>query len=154
MQVGLIPTPATISNYDFGFTKQLQFRCTNNLVNRKSKFANLFRTRSSIAEQPVVCGKDEGANPFGSAIYINLRNVAQFAEHPAWDREVAGVNPAIPTIYRCCGRMRRGVRLLNERMRVQILPAAPFPLPGSVKVARRSVTPLELVRVQSWQPFQ
>ncbi len=40
-------------------------------------------------------------------------------------------------------------------MRVQILPAAPVcPLPGSVKVAQRSVKPFVLVRVQPWQPYQ
>lgn len=53
----------------------------------------------------------------------------------------------------CCrGRKRRGVRLLNESMQVQLLPAAP--LPGGVKVARRPVKPLVLVRVQAWQPIQ
>jgi hypothetical protein len=47
----------------------------------------------------------------------------------------------------------RGIRLLNGSMQVRVLPAAPFPLPDSVKVARRSVNPLVLVRVQVWQPF-
>src|SRR5262245_48581153 len=37
-------------------------------------------------------------------------------------------------------------------MQVGLLPAAPIPLPGSVKVARRSVKPFVLVRVQVWQP--
>ena len=42
----------------------------------------------------------------------------------------------------CRGRNRRGVRLLNELMQVQLLPAAPISsLPGSVKVARRPVKP-------------
>src|SRR5436853_7851936 len=36
-------------------------------------------------------------------------------------------------------------------MQVEVLSAAP--LPGGVKVARRSVKPLVLVRVQVWQPF-
>src|SRR5208282_4386474 len=36
-------------------------------------------------------------------------------------------------------------------MQVEILPAVP--LPGGVKVARRSVKPLVLVRVQVWQPI-
>ena len=38
-------------------------------------------------------------------------------------------------------------------MQVEILPAAPRFLPGGVKVARRSVKPLVLVRVQVWQPI-
>src|SRR2546428_7030601 len=36
-------------------------------------------------------------------------------------------------------------------MQVEVLPAAP--LPGGVKVARRSVKPFVLVRVQVWQPI-
>src|SRR6266516_2236592 len=36
-------------------------------------------------------------------------------------------------------------------MQVEFLPAAP--LPGGVKVARRSVKPFVLVRVQVWQPI-
>src|SRR6266576_423951 len=36
-------------------------------------------------------------------------------------------------------------------MQVELLPAAP--LPGGVKVARRSVKPFVLVRVQVWQPI-
>ena len=51
---------------------------------------------AQLAERPVVCGRVEGATPFESAI---LRNVAQSLERPAWDREAAGENPAIPTIY-------------------------------------------------------
>ena len=55
------------------------------------------------------------------------RSVAQPLERRAWDPEVAGENPAAPTISKCCrGRNRRGVRLLNELMQVQLLPAAPI----------------------------
>ena len=46
----------------------------------------------------------------------------------------------------------RGTRLLSGTMQVGVLPAAP--LPDGVKVARRSVKPFVLVRVQVWQPFQ
>ena len=50
--------------------------------------------RSLKEKQSVVCGKSEGASPFEGVI----RNVAQSLERPAWDREAAGGNPAIPTI--------------------------------------------------------
>ena len=81
-----------------------------------------------------------------------IRSVAQSSECPAWDREVAGGNPAIPTNFKLLPWSNTsGIRLLNGTMQVGILPAAP--LPGSVKVARRPVKPLVLVRVQVWQPF-
>jgi hypothetical protein len=79
------------------------------------------------------------------------RNVAQYSERPAWDREVAGENPAIPTSLRLLSygsashfKMlpwpnTRGIRLLNGTMQVEVLPAVP--LPGGVKVARRFVKP-------------
>ena len=79
------------------------------------------------------------------------RNVAQSLEHPAWDREAAGENPAIPTISTLPWPNISGIRLLSGQMQVRILPAAP--LPGGVKVARRPVKPLVLVRVQVWQPI-
>src|SRR5438067_8990265 len=64
-----------------------------------------FGSVAQLAEQPVVCGKAEGASPFGSAI---LRSVAQSLERRAWDPEVAGENPAAPTISECCrGRIHQ-----------------------------------------------
>ena len=83
------------------------------------------------------------------------RSVAQYLEHPAWDREAAGENPAIPTIFKCCrSRNRRGIRLLNESMQVRVLPAAPFLNCQVVSkwhdgLVNRTV----LVRVQPWQPI-
>jgi hypothetical protein len=68
-----------------------------------------------------------------------LRNVAQYLEHSAWDREAAGENPAIPTISMLPWPNTRGIRLLSGSMQVRILPAVP--LPGGVKVARRFVKP-------------
>ena len=55
---------------------------------------------AQLAEQPVVCGKAEGASPFESAIFY--RSVAQSSERLAWAQEVAGGNPAVPTISNCC----------------------------------------------------
>ena len=81
-----------------------------------------------------------------------FRSVAQSLERPAWDREAAGENPAVPTNFKLLPWLNtRGIRLLNGTMQVEVLPAAP--LPGGVKVARRSVKPFVLVRVQVWQPF-
>ena len=68
-----------------------------------------------------------------------LRNVAQSLERPAWDREAAGENPAIPTISTLPWPNISGIRLLSGSMQVRMLPAVP--LPGGVKVARRFVKP-------------
>ena len=68
------------------------------------------------------------------------RSVAQSLERPAWDREAAGGNPAVPTILKLLPWSNTsGIRLLSGTMQVEILPAAP--LPGGVKVARRFVKP-------------
>jgi hypothetical protein len=109
---------------------------------------------AQTVERPVVCGVAEGATPFGSAIFVH-RNVAQSSEHPAWDRVVAGENPAIPTILKLLlwpSEMRHSS---SKRIDAGANPASSssLPLPGSVKVARRPVKPLVLVRVQPWQPF-
>ena len=75
--------------------------------------------------------------PSGPPFY---RSVAQSLERPAWDREAAGENPAVPTNFKLLPWSKiSGIRLLNGTMQVGILPAAP--LPGSVKVARRPVKP-------------
>ena len=81
-----------------------------------------------------------------------LRNLAQSLEHPAWDREAAGENPAIPTISTLPWPNISGIRLLSGSMQVRILPAVP--LPGGVKVVPIAIgiKPLVLVRVQAWQP--
>ncbi len=68
------------------------------------------------------------------------RSVAQSLERAAWDREVAGGNPAVPTIFKLLSWPNTsGIRLLSGFMQVKILSAAP--LPGGVKVARRPVKP-------------
>ena len=94
-------------------------------------------------EQPVVCGKAEGASPFGSAIIY--RSVAQSLERPAWDREGTSV---LPPRWKSCHSDHfnslswskiSGIRLLSGTMQVKTLSAAP--LPDSVKVARRPVKP-------------
>jgi hypothetical protein len=54
------------------------------------------------------------------------RNVAQSLERPAWDREAAGENPAIPTISMLPWPNTSGIRLLSGLMQVEILPAVPF----------------------------
>src|SRR5207247_5298235 len=76
------------------------------------------------AERPVVCGRVEGATPFGSAILH--RSVAQISERAAWDREVAGGNPAVPTNFKMLPWSNtQGIRLLSGLMQVEILPTAP-----------------------------
>jgi hypothetical protein len=73
-------------------------------------FPTISGSVAQSAEQPVVCGKAEGASPFGFASFKLL----------PWPNY-------------------SGIRLLSGFMQVRILPTAP--LPGGVKVARRSVKP-------------
>src|ERR1017187_8849483 len=70
---------------------------------------------AQLEEQPVVCGKAEGASPFVSAnIY---RSVAQSSERLAWDQEAAGGNPVIPTNFKLLPWSNiSGVRLLSGIM--------------------------------------
>jgi hypothetical protein len=121
--VGATPTPAT----NFG-------RCSGcSTVNRASQ--NMCRKRrtgalpalptisgsvAQLAEQPVVCGKAEGANPFGSAIlserssvfrapglgpggrrwkscrsdHLRIAAVVEYIRHPSSKRNDAGGSPA------------------------------------------------------------
>lgn len=110
LQVGVIPTPATniygkcsgcrsvkpvSSNKPEATTGALPAFPTN--LRQGFGLAGHFGLVAQSAEQPVVCGKAEGANHFGSAIF---RSVAQSLERPAWDREAAGGNPAVPTNFR------------------------------------------------------
>ena len=86
-----------------------------------------FGSVAQSEEQPVVCGKAEGASPFGSANFksyrkadsqgfglaflhsdvsksrpeLSARSVA--ATHSAWDRGIAGATPAALTIFRMDG---------------------------------------------------
>ena len=123
-----------------------------------------FGSVAQSEEQPVVCGKAEGASPFGSANFksyreadsqgfgfaflhsdvsksrpeFSARSVA--ATHSAWDRGIAGATPAALTNFIMLPWSNTsGIRLLNGTMQVRVLPAAP--LPDSVKVARRPVKP-------------
>ncbi len=82
---------------------------------------------AQLAERPVVCGRVEGATPFGSVPSI------------ASARRRAPVHPA-----QCYGWQA----IFGERSSV-----FRAPLPGGVKVARRPVKPFVLVRVQVWQPI-
>jgi hypothetical protein len=109
------------------------------------------------AEHPVVCGRVEGANPFGSAIFSVLksnhsalstlnfkfkkRSVAQSLERTAWDREAVGENPTIPTtFYAAVAELSR--HLSSKQIHVGEIPASSAnSLPDSVKVARRFVKP-------------
>ena len=73
--------------------------------------------------------------PSGPPFY---RSVAQSLERAAWDREVAGGNPAVPTnlrssSYGLAGHFEMlpwpntsGIRLLSGSMQVGVLPAAPM----------------------------
>ena len=55
------------------------------------------------------------------------RSVAQSLERRAWDPEVAGENPAIPTIsFLLSWSNTSGIRLLSGTMQVEVLPAAPI----------------------------
>ena len=88
-------------------------------------------------ERPVVCGKAEGASPFGSAIFSERGSVFR----------APGLGPGGRRWKSCRSDHFKllpwsntsGIRLLSGTMQVRILPAAP--LPGSVKVARRPVKP-------------
>ncbi len=88
-------------------------------------------------EQPVVCGKAEGASPFGSAIFSECSSVFR----------APGLGPGGRGWKSCRSdhfellpwSNTSGIRLLSGTMQVEILPAAP--LPGGVKVARRPVKP-------------
>ena len=99
-----------------------------------------FGSVAQLAEQPVVCGKAEGANPFGSAIFserssvfrapglgpggrrwkscrsdhLQIAAVVEYIRHPPSKRNDAGGSPA---------------------------GSANFKLPGGVKVAWRPVKP-------------
>ena len=115
---------------------------------------------AQLAERPVVCGRAEGANPFGSAIFPRGAVKESAASSPPYSRwrdspapsawcssNILGLGPRDRRCNSCRADHfqmlpwpnRRGIRLLSESMQVQFLPAAP--LPGSVKVARRPVKP-------------
>ena len=100
--------------------------------------ASHFRIRSSIKRSnPLSAGRLRVRTPSDPPFY---RSVAQSSERPAWDREAAGGNPAVPTNFNLLPWPNTlGIRLLSGTMQVEILPAAP--LPGGVKVARRPVKP-------------
>jgi hypothetical protein len=141
-QAGVIPAPATNFGRCSGCRSVKpvsQITVGSDDWSITSTSHHFFGSVAQLAEQPVVCGKAEGANPFGSAIY---RSVAQSSERPAWDREVAGENPAVPTILKCCrGRIIRHPP--SKRNDAGGIPAgsANESLPGGVKVARRFVKP-------------
>src|SRR5260370_13672837 len=79
---------------------------------------------AQLAEQPVVCGKAEGASPFGSAIFSERSSVFRAPGLGPGDRRWKS---CCSDHFTCCrGRNRRGVRLLHELMQVQLLPAAPI----------------------------
>ena len=65
-----------------------------------SNTSHHFGLVAQLAERPVVCGRVEGATPFGSAIFAERSSVFRApggrAQAP-WDREAAGENPAVPT---------------------------------------------------------
>lgn len=111
-------------------------------------FPTISGSVAQSAEQPVVCGKAEGASPFGSAIFSERSSVfrarglgprgrrwkscrsdqfqnaavVEYIRHPPSKRNDAGGSPA-------------GSASLRRRLRLD------EPLPGSVKVARRFVKP-------------
>ena len=101
-----------------GVTKQNRKRRIGTLPTLPT---NLSRTRSSRAEQPVVCGKAEGASPFGSANLTGDMFQGTASPFPqnqvpgafqspgqtacgvaatcsAWDGVIAGAIPAVDTI--------------------------------------------------------
>ena len=94
-----------------------------------------FVSVAQLAEQPVVCGKAEGANPFGSAIVSERSSVFRahvaVRKHLGTGRVLAdchqGGNPAVPTIFKLLPWSNTsGIRLLSGTMQVEILPAAPI----------------------------
>src|SRR5882762_3155698 len=59
-----------------------------------------FWTRSSIRKSaPLSAGGLRVQLPSGPPFF---RSVSQSLERPAWDREAAGGNPAVPTNLNCC----------------------------------------------------
>jgi hypothetical protein len=75
----------------------------------------------------------------------NLRSVAQSLEHPAWDREAAGDNPAVPTklpapVLPWPNQKRRSSSKRTDASANLAGSTNPL-LPGSVKVAQRPVKP-------------
>ena len=107
LQVGLTPTPAT--NF---LGRRSSCPTVNRVSQNKTGSDELehyqhfppfhFGLVAQSAERPVVCGRLRVQAPSSPPI---SRNVAQSLERPAWDREAAGENPAIPTILRCRGRI-------------------------------------------------
>ena len=71
------------------------------------------------------------------------RSVAQSLERAAWAREVAGENPAVPTNLNFAAVVEYIRHPPSKRNDAGGSPAgsANYPLPGSVKVARRPVKP-------------
>ena len=88
-------------------------------------------------EQPVVCGKAEGASPFGSAIFSERSSVFRAPGLGPGGRRWKSCRSDHFTLLPWPNTS--GIRLLSGLMQVGILPAAP--LPGGVKVARRPVKP-------------
>ena len=88
LQVGVIPTPATIYIWEMirlpdcksGVAKQIRKRRTGALPAFPTSLhplgfgsVNHFGSVAQSEEQPVVCGKAEGASPFGSANFKPYR---------------------------------------------------------------------------------
>jgi hypothetical protein len=108
------------------------------------------------AEQPVVCGKAEGANPFGSAIHSMVTGSVFLVSSRCIQRRLTRNqkqktrNIREPLLWP--SEIRRSSSKRTDAG-ANPVSSSSFHLPGSVKVARRSVKPLELVQVQSRQPF-
>lgn len=144
--VGATPTPATNlrevirpAACKSAVTKQRWKMTTGALPALPTSLskAGQFGLVAQPAERPVVCGRIEGATPFGSAILSERSSVFR----------APGLGPGGRRWKSCRSDHFKllpwpntsGIRLLSGTMQVEILPAAP--LPGGVKVARRPVKP-------------
>ena len=85
--------------------------------------ASHFGSAAQSAEQPVVCGKAEGASPFGSATF-NQRAAWQ-PTHLAWDQGIAGATPAGGAIARWC-QSSPDESGLNRTVFVRVQPGQPI----------------------------
>ena len=98
----------------------------------------IFGLVAQSEEQPVVCGKAEGASPFESAIFSERSSVFRAPSlGPGGRRWKSCRSDQFQNLLPWSNTS--GIRLLSGTMQVGILPAAP--LPGGVKVARRFVKP-------------
>ena len=139
-RTGALPAPPTILNAERG-VENAEYSTARQIHSAlRTPHSEFKGSVAQLAEQPVVCGKAEGANPFGSAILSERSSVfrAHLAVCQHLGTEAAGGNPAVPTNLRSLSygsashfkllpwSNTSGIRLLSGTMQVEVLPAAPI----------------------------